>query len=234
MKTDMDCPIIRGVADATRIEGASPCPRCHHTSLRAHLGAVRRPVARQGSGPSARLPPSAHTRPSCLREVGRGPSVRLRLLADRRRGVFGHHHKAQARRVDGGRGDGRPGGDGALVLRPGHRPRAFRRVDRRVHTEIPPRRREIGQKPCGSREAGYQALHCGGRGRHPPGRGRGRGKAATTRRFWPHPDAVEDSVGLPEDARVHFERAYDSKKTRRLLEERGLVGVVNQKGDPRR
>jgi transposase len=45
-------------------------------------------------------------------------------------------------------------------------------------------------------------------------------------------DAVEDSVGLPEDARVHLDRAYDSKKTRRLLEERGLVGVVNEKGRP--
>jgi transposase len=45
-------------------------------------------------------------------------------------------------------------------------------------------------------------------------------------------DAVEDSVGLPEDARVHLDRAYDSKKTHRLLEERGLVGVVNEKGRP--
>lgn len=45
-------------------------------------------------------------------------------------------------------------------------------------------------------------------------------------------DAVEDSVGLPEDARVHLDRAYDSKKTRRLLEERGLVGVLNEKGKP--
>jgi transposase len=45
-------------------------------------------------------------------------------------------------------------------------------------------------------------------------------------------DAVQTSVGLPEGARVHLDRAYDSKKTRRLLEERGLVGVLNEKGRP--
>src|SRR5829696_6690589 len=32
MQAGMDCSIIRGVAEATRSEGASPCPLCHHTS----------------------------------------------------------------------------------------------------------------------------------------------------------------------------------------------------------
>jgi transposase len=40
------------------------------------------------------------------------------------------------------------------------------------------------------------------------------------------------AVELPEDARVHLDRAYDSRETRRLLEERGLVGVIAKKGVP--
>jgi hypothetical protein len=50
---------------------------------------------------------------------------------------------------------------------------------------------------------------------------------------WRRPlDALEPSVGLPEHARIHLDRAYDSKKTRRLLESRGLVGVISEKGRP--
>jgi transposase len=40
------------------------------------------------------------------------------------------------------------------------------------------------------------------------------------------------AVELPEHAGVHLDRAYDSKKTRQLLEERGLVGVIAKKGVP--
>jgi transposase len=40
------------------------------------------------------------------------------------------------------------------------------------------------------------------------------------------------AVELPEDASVHLDRAYDSRETRRLLEERGLVGVIANKGVP--
>ena len=43
-------------------------------------------------------------------------------------------------------------------------------------------------------------------------------------------DAVQTSVGLPEHAKVHLDRAYDSGVTHRLLEERGLVGVIPEKG----
>ena len=45
-------------------------------------------------------------------------------------------------------------------------------------------------------------------------------------------DAVETSVGLPEHASIHLDRAYDSKKTRWLLEGKGLVGVISKKGKP--
>ncbi len=44
---------------------------------------------------------------------------------------------------------------------------------------------------------------------------------------------LEASGELPEHASVHLDRAYDSKVTRRLLEERGLVGVmISEKGKP--
>jgi transposase len=44
--------------------------------------------------------------------------------------------------------------------------------------------------------------------------------------------AREASIELPEHASVHLDRAYDSKITRGLLESRGLVGVISEKGKP--
>ena len=44
--------------------------------------------------------------------------------------------------------------------------------------------------------------------------------------------AREASIELPEHASVHLDRAYDSEVTRRLLESRGLVGVISEKGKP--
>ncbi len=46
-------------------------------------------------------------------------------------------------------------------------------------------------------------------------------------------DGVLESVGgLPEEASVHLDRGYDSNVTRRLLEDRGLLGVIWEKGKP--
>ena len=45
-------------------------------------------------------------------------------------------------------------------------------------------------------------------------------------------EAVEVSIELPEDASVHLDRAYDSKVTRGLLKDRGLVGMISEKGAP--
>jgi hypothetical protein len=46
-------------------------------------------------------------------------------------------------------------------------------------------------------------------------------------------DAVAETLGgLPEEASVHLDRGYDSKATRQLLEDRGLVGVISEKGKP--
>jgi IS5 family transposase len=42
---------------------------------------------------------------------------------------------------------------------------------------------------------------------------------------------LEAFADLPEQASVHLDKAYDSKLTRRLLEERGLVGVISEKGN---
>jgi transposase len=44
--------------------------------------------------------------------------------------------------------------------------------------------------------------------------------------------AEAKAIELPEQASVHLDRAYDSRKTRQLLEERGLVGVIAKKGVP--
>ena len=41
---------------------------------------------------------------------------------------------------------------------------------------------------------------------------------------------LEAFADLPEQASVHLDKAYDSKVTRRVLEERALVGVISKKG----
>jgi transposase len=43
-------------------------------------------------------------------------------------------------------------------------------------------------------------------------------------------EALDMLGGLPEPVNVHLDRAYDSKVTRRLLEDRGLEGVISEKG----
>jgi transposase len=46
-------------------------------------------------------------------------------------------------------------------------------------------------------------------------------------------DAVSVSLGeLPERAKVHLDRGYDSKTTRERLEERALLAEISQKGKP--
>jgi len=43
-------------------------------------------------------------------------------------------------------------------------------------------------------------------------------------------EALQTLGGLPEPVSVHLDRGYDSDTTRRLLEERGLAGVISEKG----
>jgi hypothetical protein len=54
--------------------------------------------------------PEAHPRQGGLRETGAGLGVRLRLLEDRRGGMFGYDAQAPTRRVDGSEGDSFAGG----------------------------------------------------------------------------------------------------------------------------
>jgi len=45
-------------------------------------------------------------------------------------------------------------------------------------------------------------------------------------------ERVHSFIELPEQASVHLDRAYDSNVTRQLLKERGLEGVISEKGKP--
>jgi transposase len=45
-------------------------------------------------------------------------------------------------------------------------------------------------------------------------------------------DTVKTLESLPELANVHLDRGYDSELTRKRLEERGLIGVISEKGKP--
>lgn len=45
-------------------------------------------------------------------------------------------------------------------------------------------------------------------------------------------DAVEQLGLPPEHSSVHLDRGYDSDLTRKRLEERGLIGVISEKGKP--
>src|SRR5215212_10247526 len=94
-------------------EGVYPHARDPIVLHRAHLGAVLRLAAGKRSEPSAWLPPLSRNRSSSLREVGSGVGVRLRLLEDRRRIVFGHYFTPSVRRVDCSGGDGHTARTGA-------------------------------------------------------------------------------------------------------------------------
>jgi DDE family transposase len=46
-------------------------------------------------------------------------------------------------------------------------------------------------------------------------------------------DAVVETLGgLPDQASIHLDRGYDSKASKVLLENRGLIGVISEKGKP--
>src|SRR3712207_1011548 len=57
--------------------------------------------------------------------------------------------------------------------------------------------------------------------------------APANRRDSPLLSETLDTVGvLPEQASVHLDRANDSNLTRELLESRGLIGAITEKGKP--
>jgi hypothetical protein len=96
------------------------------------------------------------------------------------------------------------------------------------------------KSPCGGKKSGRSPVDRGKQGikrsTAVDGRGIPIGVVTTGANRYDSPllgstlEAVQTSVGLPEHAKVHLDRAYDSGVTRRLLEERGLVGVISEKG----
>jgi transposase len=100
----------------------------------------------------------------------------------------------------------------------------------------------ITKAPCGGAKAGKSPVDRGKRGTKRSMMVDGEGiplgvVAAGANRhdaplLAPTLEAVEASIGLPEHASVHLDRAYDSNVTRELLAGRGLGGVICEKGKP--
>src|SRR5918995_1113988 len=169
---------------------------------RTHLGTVRSPPAREGDRPSARLPPAPHSRSSGFREARCGSGLRLRLLEDRRREVIGLELSDVS--VDGCITKAPCGGDKSGTSPVDRGKRGIKRSTMVDANGIP------------------LAVVAAGANRH------------DSPLLSPTLDAAyaKAAVELPKQAGVHLDRAYDSRKTRQLLEERGLVGVIAKKGVP--
>src|ERR687898_2461099 len=100
----------------------------------------------------------------------------------------------------------------------------------------------ITKAPCGGQKAGKSpvdrgkqgissVLNDGGRQRDPSGGSQCPGQSSHDSPLLS--PTLEAFADLPEQAQVHLDKVYDSKITRRLLEERGLVGVISEKGKNR-
>ncbi len=101
----------------------------------------------------------------------------------------------------------------------------------------------ITKAPCGGQKAGRSPVDRGKRGikRSTAVDGEGipiGGVTAPANRhdsplLVPTLEHTSESVGgLPEGAKVHLDRGYDSELTRERLEERGLLAEISQKGKP--
>src|SRR5215208_3027950 len=98
----------RSSGELLKLANAGVYPRARYPVVlhRTHLGAILCLAAGKRSEPSAWLSPLSRTRSSSLREVGSGVGVRVPLLEDRRRIVFGHYFTPSSRRMDCSWGDG--------------------------------------------------------------------------------------------------------------------------------
>jgi hypothetical protein len=140
--------------------------------------------------------------------------------------------RRRRRRVDRSRRDGRVGRDGARVLRPSRRPGALRGGGGLLHPE---------KAPCGGEKAGRSPVDRGKRGMKrsvavdaegiPLGAVAAPANRHDSPLLAPTLGALE-TLAVPGWVSVHLDRGYDSKATRRLLEDRGLVGVISEKGKP--
>ena len=94
------------------------------------------------------------------------------------------------------------------------------------------RRREGGQEPGGQGKAGHESSVVVDAGGIPLGVISAPANRHDSPLLVPTLDALE-ALGLPpEPVSVHLDRGYHSNLTRRLLEDRGLVGVISKKGKP--
>jgi hypothetical protein len=100
------------------------------------------------------------------------------------------------------------------------------------HHEGSLRRRKGGEKSDGSGQTGHQALDDSGRQRHPPGSCSPPANRHGSPLLAPNLVSPKELGLPPESVSVHLDRGYDSNVTRRLLEERGLIGVISEKGKP--
>jgi len=97
----------------------------------------------------------------------------------------------------------------------------------------------ITKAPCGGQKAGRSPVDRGKRGIKrsvavdAEGIPLGVLTAPANRHDSPLLSETLDAAGeLPERASVHLDRAYDSKATREILAERGLIGVISKRGKP--
>jgi hypothetical protein len=90
-----------------------------------------------------------------------------------------------------------------------------------------------GKKPGGQGKAGHKTLDGGGCGGDPSWGGGRWGEPPRLAAFGAHSGGRGGFHRVTsEDASVHLDRAYDSKVSRELLEDRELVGMISEKGKP--
>jgi transposase len=232
-RADTVYPIIRGVLQASRCEGVCPCPRSNHTSIGAHLGAV----------PCPALPQRESDHPlGCHRPRIPDWVVFEKLIQIL---VFGC---AYWRIADGS--------CSATTLRRRRdewieaglmeaiEDMAREAYDRAIGLDLADVAVDccITKAPCGGEKAGRNPVDRGKRGLKrstmvdaegiPLGAMAAPANRHDSPLLAPTLDALPTLGGLPEPVNVHLDRAYDSNVTRRLLQERGLEGVISEKGKP--
>jgi DDE family transposase len=199
---------------------------------RAHLATALGVVAANGSRSSSRLSSPPYPREGCLREADSDTGVRLCLLEDSRRIVFGDHFAPSARRVH-----------------------LHRVMDTLQGLVLEAYDRIIGLELCDVAVDGCttKAL-CGGEraGKSPVGRGKqglkrstvvdasGIPLGATAAPANRHDSSLLDETldtlevlgPLPEQMSVHLDRSYDSEITREKLKIRALASTISGKGKP--